>query len=86
MITDYDYPNSGRHTKFHLYFILFVYTLLVHCLVGHIPNIDCVICLWLWNIVVMILVTINEEQQVLSLQKLCSVDIYTEGKKFSNYL
>ena len=34
----------------------------------------------------MILVTINEEQQVLSLQKLCSVDIYTEGKKFSNYL
>ena len=44
-------PNMAercRHTKFHLYFILFVYALLVHSLVGQvlgIPNIDCVICL-----------------------------------------
>ena len=30
-----------RHKKIHLYFILFVYALLVHSLVGHIPNIDC---------------------------------------------
>ena len=72
-------PNMAercRHTKFRLYSILFVYALLVHSLVGHIPNIDCVICLWVWNIVVMILVTINERQQVLSLQKHCSVDLY----------
>ena len=35
-------PNMAercRHTKFHLYFILFVYALLVHSLVGH--NSDC---------------------------------------------
>ena len=41
-------PNMAercRLTKFHLYFILFVYTLLVHSLVWHIPNIDCVLCL-----------------------------------------
>ena len=44
----------------------------MHSLVGHIPNIDCVIC----NIVVMILVTMNERQQVLSLKKHCSVDSY----------
>ena len=41
-------PNMAercRHKKFHHYFILFVYALLVHSLVEHIPNIDCVICL-----------------------------------------
>ena len=60
------YPNMAercRHKKFYLYFILFVYPLLVHSLVEHISNIDCVIC----KIVVMILVTMNERQQVLSL-------------------
>ena len=34
-----------RHKKCHLRFILFVFALLVHPLVGHIPNIDCVVCL-----------------------------------------
>ena len=41
-------PNMAvrcRDKKFHLYFTLFVYALLVHSLVGHIPNLDCVICL-----------------------------------------
>ena len=32
-----------RHKKCHLCFILFVYALLVHPLVGHMPNIDCVV-------------------------------------------
>ena len=52
------------HKKCHLCFILFVYAFLVHALVGHISNIDCVVCIWLWNIFVMILVTMNERQQV----------------------
>ena len=50
-------PNMAercRHKKCHFCFILFVYALLVHPLVGHMPNIDCVVCLWLWNIFVMI--------------------------------
>ena len=34
-----------RHKKCHLCFIWFVYALLVHPLVGHMPNIDCVVCL-----------------------------------------
>ena len=41
-------PNMAercRHKKCHLSFILFVYALLVHPLVGHMPNIDCVVCL-----------------------------------------
>ena len=32
--------------------------------VGHMPNIDCVVCLWLWNLFVIILVTMNERKQV----------------------
>ena len=39
-------PNMAercRHKNVHLYFILFVYALLVHSLVGHIPNIYCMI-------------------------------------------
>ena len=61
------FPNMAercRHKKCRLCFILFVYALLVHPLVGHMPNVDCVVCLWLWNIFVMILVTMNERQQV----------------------
>ena len=72
-------PNMAercRHKKSHLYFILFFYALLVLSLVGHIPNIDYVICLWLWNILVMILVTMNERQQVLTLFKHCSVYLF----------
>ena len=60
-------PNMAercRHKKCHLCFILFVYALLVHPPVGHMPKIDGVVCLWLWNIFVMILVTMNERQQV----------------------
>ena len=56
-------PNMTEmcgHKKCHLCFILFVYALLVHPLVGHMPSIDCVVCLWLWNIFVMMLVTMNE--------------------------
>ena len=39
--------ESCRHKKCGLCFILFVYALLVHPLVGHMPNIDCVVCLLL---------------------------------------
>ena len=61
------FPNKAercRHKKCHLCFILFVYALVEHHLIGHMPNIACVVCLWLWNIFAMIIITMNERQQV----------------------